>query len=87
VSETAILSRLISPEEDNLRPEAAEDLLLMRFAKPDLDRMHELMVINQEGLLCDRDMDELESYRRVGFMLDLLHSKTRRSLKKHRALR
>ena len=86
VSETAILSRLISPEEDSLRPETAEDLLQMRFAKPDLDRMHELAVKNQEGLLSDQEMDELESYRRVGFMLDLMHSKARRSLKKHRAI-
>jgi hypothetical protein len=84
ITEVAILSRLIRPEEDNLTPEAAEGLLRIRFEQHDLDRMHELAVKNQDGVLTPREKDEMENYRNVGFLLDLMHSKARRVLRKHR---
>jgi hypothetical protein len=43
-SDTAILSRLIRPDDDNLPPSAAEAWLAIRFEQTDLDRMHELAV-------------------------------------------
>jgi hypothetical protein len=84
-SEAAILSRLIRPEEDDLAPEAAEGFLRIRFGQHDLDRMHDLAVRNQEDRLTPRERDEMESYRRVGYLLDLIHSKARRALAKRRA--
>jgi uncharacterized protein YnzC (UPF0291/DUF896 family) len=81
--ENAILSRLIRPEDDTLSPPAAEGWLAVRFQKPELDRMHELVTKNQDGMLTAKEKHELENYRRVSFMLDLMHSKARRSLKKH----
>ena len=48
--------------------------------------MHELAVKNQDDLLTPQEKAEMENYRRVGFLLDLMHSKARRSLKKHRAV-
>jgi hypothetical protein len=85
-SDTAILSRLIRPEDDNLSPAGAEAWLAIRFEQGDLDRMHELAVKNQEDRLTAKERTELESYRRVSFLLDLMHSKARRSLKKHQAV-
>jgi hypothetical protein len=85
-SDTAILSRLIRPEDDNLSTEAAEALLRIRFDQGDLDRMHELAAKNQEDRLTPGERDAMDSYRRVSFLLDLLHSKARRSLKKHQAV-
>ncbi len=85
-SEAAILSRLIRPEDDNLTAEAAEALLTIRFPSGDLDRMHELAVKNQDGQITADERTEMESYRRVGFLLDLMHSKARRALKKHQAV-
>jgi uncharacterized protein YnzC (UPF0291/DUF896 family) len=87
ISEAAILSRLIRPEADTLTPEAAEGFLQIKFEQCELDRMHELAVKNQEGLLTPREQDEMENYRRVSFLLDLMHSKARRALKKQRAVR
>jgi len=84
-SDTAILSRLIRPEDDNLTAAAAEALLAILFDKADLDRMHELAVKNQDDELTIPEKTELDNYRRVSFLLDLIHSKARRSLKKHRA--
>lgn len=84
-SEAAILSRLIRPEADTLSAEAAEGFLQIKFEQRDLDRMHELAVKNQDGLLTAREKDEMENYRSVAFLLDLMHSKVRRALNKQRA--
>jgi hypothetical protein len=86
ISQAAILSRLIRPEEDNLTPEAAEGFLRIKFEQRELDRMHQLAVKNQDGALTAQERDEMDNYRRVGFLLDLIHSKARRALKKHRAV-
>jgi hypothetical protein len=86
-SEAAILSRLFRPENDNLTIEAAEALLGIRFETADLTRMHELAVKNQDGQITADERNEMENYRRVGFLLDLMHSKARLALKKHRAAR
>jgi uncharacterized protein YnzC (UPF0291/DUF896 family) len=48
--------------------------------------MHQLVTKNQEGKLTAKEKQELENYRRVGFLLDLMHSKARRSLKKHQKI-
>jgi uncharacterized protein YnzC (UPF0291/DUF896 family) len=84
-SDTAILSRLIRPEDDNLTAAAAEGWLAIRFEEGDLARMHELATKNQDDELTSQEKTELENYRRVSFLLDLMHSKARRSLKKHQA--
>lgn len=45
--------------------------------------MHELAVKNQDDALTPAEKDELESYLRVSYFLDLMHAKARTSLKKH----
>ncbi len=85
-SDTAILSRLIRPEDDSLSRAVAEGWLAIRFEQADLDRMHELAVKNQDGKLTTKEKAALENYRRVSFLLDLMHSKARRSLKKRKAV-
>jgi len=81
-SDTAILSRLFRPEADDLTAGAAEALLRIRFGQDDLDRMHELVAKNQDDRLTLAEKTEMDNYRRVSFLLDLLHSKARRSLKR-----
>ena len=85
-SDTAILSRLIRVEDENLSAPAAKAWLDIRFEQSDLDRMHELTVKNQDDKLTAKEKDELGNYRRVSFLLDLMHSKARRSLKKTRSV-
>jgi hypothetical protein len=80
-SEAAILGRLIRPDNGDLCAEAAEALLAIRFDSQELDRMHELAVKNQQDRLSPKEKAEMGNYRRVGFLLDLMHSKARRSLK------
>ena len=48
--------------------------------------MHELAVKNQDGVLTPQERVEMEHYRNVAFLLDLMHSKARRTLKKLRTV-
>lgn len=76
----AILGRMLKPERDDLPPEAARSLLKLEFAPEDLSRMHELALRAQAGSLTDTEENELESYRRIGRLLEVMRSKARRSL-------
>lgn len=78
--EAAILSRLIRPERADLSPEAARSILKLEFDDEDRARMHALAAKAQRGELTDAEEAELESYRGVGRLLDLMRSKARRSL-------
>ena len=75
--ETAILSRVVLL----CAPEAARAILEFRFPDSDQRRMKELSDRSPEGALSTSDEKELESYRHVGHLLELLWSKARLSLK------
>jgi len=67
-SESAILSRLIRPERDDLSPEAARSILKLEFDEQDRARIHALTVQAQSGTLTGAELSELDSYRRVGHL-------------------
>ncbi len=81
-NEAAILTRVIQPEQDDLSPTAARALLKFSFTSHDRQRMHDLAVKNQSGALTAAEQHELDSYCRVGRLIDLLGAKARLSLKK-----
>ena len=81
-SEAAIVSRLIKPDRGDFSPEAARELLSLRFGDDDQQRMRELSLKAQEGTLTDAEQAEVENYRRVGYWLGILWSKARLSLKR-----
>ncbi|HWG47369.1 MAG TPA: hypothetical protein VN688_31690 [Gemmataceae bacterium] len=82
-AEAAILSRLVKSNRADFSPEVAEALLKLDFDQVDHDRMHDLAVKSQEGSLTQAEEEELHSYRRIGYFVDLMRSKARISLKKH----
>jgi len=82
-SEGAILTRVIQPDDDSLPSSAARALLKFGFTEEDQERMHDLAGKNQRGSLTSRERHELDSYVRVGRLLDLLVAKALLSLKKH----
>ncbi len=51
--------------------------------RTDRARMHELAVKNQEGVLTQAEEEELLTYRRIGYFVDLIRSKARIGRKKH----
>lgn len=79
-AEVAILGRMFKPERGDLSPEAARSLLRLEFDPDDLSRMHELALRAQAGSLTEAEEGELESYRRIGRLLEVMRSKARRSL-------
>lgn len=81
-SEAAIVGRLIKPDHGDFSPEAARELLSLRFGEEDQDRMRRLSLKAQEGTLTAAEQAEVENYRRVGYWLGILWSKARLSLKR-----
>ena len=79
--DAVILNRLVKPDRADLSSEAARALLQFEFSKKDRDRMHDLSLKVQEGTLRADEQVELESYRRVGYFLDLVRSMARKTLK------
>src|SRR3954452_20174439 len=69
-NEAAILSCVIRPEKDDLPDEQAKALLRMKFEQSDLDRLHELVVKNQDDELTPAEKEELEDYLRVSAFRD-----------------
>ncbi len=82
--EAAILARVLRPEQDDLPAAAARALLRLSFDQHDRDRMHELAVKNQADELTDNERRELESYLRVGRVVDLLRARAQLSLAKRK---
>ncbi len=80
VNEADILSRVIRPRRGDLSAEAARGFLRLGFSEKDRERMSKLARKNREGRLTSAEGLTLESYCRVGRLLDLLHSKARLSL-------
>jgi hypothetical protein len=81
-SEAAILSRIVSPENGNLSRDAAQSLLSITFPDSDRERMNELAERARGGSLVLEEEAELENYRHVGRLLEILKSKARLSLNK-----
>jgi hypothetical protein len=82
--EAAIIARMIHPEKDDL-PDAdiAKAMLRLSLDQSDLDRLHELVVKNQDDDLTPAEKSELESYLRLSLIVDLMHAKALRTLKNH----
>jgi len=81
-SEVAILSRVLEPNNGTLSAAAARAWLKLDFNDQDRARMHELALKAQDGMLTSKDQLDLDTYRRVGRLLDMMHSKAHHSLKK-----
>src|SRR4051794_3843219 len=80
--EAAIWPRLIQPERDDLSEAAARSILRIEFAEQDKTRMHKLALKAQEESLTESDQAGIDNDCRVGRLLDLMHSKARRSLQR-----
>ena len=80
--DAAILTRVVQPDRDDLSPAGARALLKLAFTADDRRRMHDLAVKNQAGSLTRMELRELDSYVRVGRLIDLLAAKARLSLKR-----
>jgi hypothetical protein len=81
-NDAAIVGRLIKPDHGDLSPEVAREILSLQFDNDDQERLRKLSRKAQEGTLTPKEQSQIESYRRVGYMLGVLWSKARLSLKR-----
>ena len=66
-------------------PTAARALLKLQFSAADVQRMRELSAKARTGTLSATEKEEIDTYERLGCVLDILHSKARRALKRRRS--
>jgi hypothetical protein len=70
--------------EGNLSPGAARSLLKFSFSPRDHERMAELSAKARAGKLTSQEQVEIDTFERLGCVLDILHSQARRTLKKRK---
>ncbi len=75
--DTAILTRAISPARNTLSPEAAQEILRWEFSPQDQERMAELSEKARQGALTPDEEVEIDSYVRVGHIVNLMQAKAR----------
>jgi len=80
-SEAAILDRVIRPSAGGWPRAAAEAILSVTFDASDRERMALLMEKVKAGELSSLEAQEMENYRHVGRLLELLKARARRSLR------
>lgn len=80
----AIWERVVA-FQGKLSPTAARALLRLQFSEQDQVRMHELSAKARAGTLTAEEDTELDTFERLGCLLDILHSKARQALKRRRA--
>jgi hypothetical protein len=79
-SEAAILDRVFRPNNGDWPQAAANAILNIGFDPSDCERMTQLMEMAKEGKLSNEQAEELEHYRHIGRLLELMKSRARRSL-------
>ena len=77
----AIWQRVIEFDGE-LPPNAARALLKLRFSERDHALLDELSAKARAGSLTPDEQTQLGTFERLGCLLDILHSKARRALKK-----
>ena len=85
-SEAAILSRTLRPENADLSADAAKSLLSLSLPDSDQRRAQDLAAKATDGSLTRPEELELDNYRAVGRLLELMKSKARLSLQKSQAV-
>lgn len=81
-SELDILADAISPDLGNMSAEAAQSVLSWKFSDRAISQMRTLLDRNNKGELTPSEQEELEQYRRIGMLIDLVQAKARISLKR-----
>jgi len=79
--DTAILSRAISPVRKTLSPDVDEEILQWDFPPEDKERMAELSGKARAGTLSADEETEIDSYVRVGHIVNLMQAKARLAIK------
>jgi hypothetical protein len=83
IQSAAVWERMIELTGE-LSPSAARSLLRLRFSPADHAKMEELSAKARAGTLSAQEEATLDTFERLGCLLDILHSKARRARKKRK---
>ena len=78
--ESAILNRIVEPQQGRWPPEAAQAVLSLALSPEDREKMNGLAQKSAAGKLTTDEELEIESYRQVCRLVDLLKARARVSL-------
>jgi len=81
LGDVEILSDVINSGTPDFDEDAARAVLCLGFSEAQKTQMLDLADKNNRGQLSPAEQEQMESYRRVGNFLALLHARARRSLK------
>lgn len=79
--EAELLRRVVDPQRAGWSREAAEAILALSFPASDLERASELAQKAGADTLTAEEQREMEDYRHVGRLIELMQSRARLSLK------
>lgn len=68
-------------DREKMTPTLARHLLKLTFSPGDRARMRELAAKNREGEATPREVEELDTFVRVGIVLSIIHSRARKVLR------
>ena len=66
-NEAALWGRLLDSGGPELSPDAARSILALRFAQPDIERMHDLAEKARTGTLTLEENIQMDNYERVTY--------------------
>ncbi len=78
---TALWQRVVQLE-GKLSPTAARAILKLQFSEPDHAVMNELAAKARAGKLSAEEQSDLDTFERLGCLLDIVHSYARHALNK-----
>lgn len=85
VPEVDVISQIVFSPDVALSQPAAEAILQLHFSKEAIDEIRQLREKNGEGALSTDEYRKLDSYRRVGQLLDMMHAQARHVLRNRSA--
>ena len=83
--DAAIMQRLVDPRRCGWSAQAAQAVLKLNFSDEDQSRVSDLADKASQGILTTAEEHEMESYLRVGTLVDLMQSKARLYLREIQA--
>lgn len=80
ISEVDIMKDLVVPKGEKFSPEAAKQLLKIKFSRTAQSKIQKLLGKNNRGSITQQEKEILDNFLRVGQLLDWVHAKAWYSL-------
>jgi hypothetical protein len=84
LSESDILADVLAADHGDLRPDVARAVLKWKFSAGAVRRINRLADRNRKGTISETEKEDLQSYLRVGSLVNLIQAKARLSLNRSR---